>query len=78
MRKVKVDANILKALYRLTPAEIKLVNAMANGIKPVQYATLASKSVPTVQTQRQAVFQKTGVKNQLELMNTLRDLTTSF
>ncbi|MFV2058478.1 MAG: helix-turn-helix transcriptional regulator [Thiohalomonadales bacterium] len=78
MRKVKIDAHILKTLYSITPAEIDLVNAMANGIKPVQYATQVNKSVPTVQSQRQAVFQKVGVKNQLELMNILRDLTTSF
>ena len=78
MRKVKVDSNILKTLYRITPAETELVNAMANGIKPVQYAAQTNKSVPTVQSQRQAVFEKVGVTNQLELMNTLRDLTTSF
>lgn len=55
-----------------------LVNAMANGIKPVQYAARVNKSVATVQSQRQAVFQKVGVKNQLELMSVLRDLTTAF
>ena len=78
MRKVRIDPQILKTLYDITPAEIDLVNAMANGIKPVQYAAQANKSVPTVQTQRQAVFQKVGVRNQLELMAILRDLTTSF
>lgn len=78
MRKVKVDEDILKTLYQLTPAETKLVNAMANGIKPVQYAAQVNKSVATVQSQRQAVFQKVGVKNQLELMGVLRNLTTSF
>ena len=78
MRQVQIDANILKTLYQITPAEIDLVNAMANGIKPVQYAEQKGKSVPTVQTQRQAVFKKVGVKNQLELMRVLRDLMTSF
>lgn len=78
MRTVKIDSSILKTLYQITPAEIDLVNAMANGIKPVQYAAQANKSVPTVQSQRQAVFQKVGVSNQLELMTMLRDLTTSF
>ena len=51
---------------------------MANGIKPVQYAEKANKAVATVQSQRQAVFQKVGVSNQLELMGKLRDLMTSF
>ena len=78
MRQVKIDSQILKTLYLLTPAEIELVNAMANGIKPVQFAAQENKSVPTVQTQRQAVFQKVGVHNQLELMRKLRDLTVSF
>ncbi len=78
MRKVKVDSGVLKTLYHITPAEINLVNAMANGIKPVQYAAQSFKSVATVQTQRQAVFQKIGVTSQLELMSVLRDLTTSF
>jgi DNA-binding NarL/FixJ family response regulator len=78
MRKVKVDSEILKTLYHITPAEINLVNAMANGIKPVQYAVQVTRSVATVQSQRQAVFQKIGVNNQLELMSVLRDLTVSF
>lgn len=78
LRKVKVDSNILKTLYNITPAEIDLVNAMANGIKPVQYAAQVNKSVPTIQSQRQAVFQKIGVSSQLGLMSILRDLTTSF
>jgi DNA-binding NarL/FixJ family response regulator len=78
MRKVKVDSEILKTLYHITPAEINLVNAMANGIKPVQYAAQVTRSVATVQSQRQAVFQKIGVNNQLELMSVLRDLTVSF
>jgi DNA-binding CsgD family transcriptional regulator len=78
MRKGKVESQILKPLYHITPAEIDLVNAMANGIKPVQFAAQVNKSVPTVQSQRQAVFQKIGVSNQLELMSVLRDLTISF
>ncbi len=78
LRKVKIDSNILKTLYHITPAEISLVNAMANRIKPVQYAAQANKSVATVQSQRQAIFQKVGVTNQLELMSVLRDLTVSF
>ncbi|HEC06098.1 MAG TPA: hypothetical protein ENJ12_04570 [Thiolapillus brandeum] len=78
MRKVRVDGGILKTLYHITPAEVALVNAMANGIKPVQYAAQVNRSVATVQTQRQSVFQKIGVSSQLELMSVLRDLTTSF
>ncbi len=78
MRKVKVDGNILKTLYHITPAELALVNAMANGIKPVQHAAQVNRSVATVQTQRQSVFEKIGVNNQLELMSVLRDLTTAF
>ncbi len=78
MRKVVVDAEILKTLYHITPAEISLVNAMANGIKPVQFASQSGKSVPTVQSQRQSIFRKVAVNNQLELMTVLRDLTTSF
>ncbi len=78
MRKVKIDPEILKTLYGITPAEIELVNALANGIKPVQFAAISGKSVPTVQSQRQSVFQKVAVNNQLELMNVLRDLTISF
>ncbi len=78
MHRVRIDPDILKTLYNITPAEIGLVNAMANGIKPVQYAARVNKSVATVQSQRQAVFHKVGVKSQLELMSVLRDLTTAF
>lgn len=78
LRKVKVDSAILKTLYGITPAEVALVNAMANGVKPVKYAAQTYRSVSTIQTQRQSIFEKIGVSNQLELMNRLRDLTTSF
>lgn len=78
MRKVKIDPAILKTLYGITPAEVDLVNAIANGIKPVQFASNTGKSVPTVQSQRQSIFQKTNVNNQLELMSMLRNLTTTF
>lgn len=78
LRKVMIDGAILKALYHITPAEVALVNAMANGIKPVQYAAKTNRSVATVQTQRQSVFEKIGVSSQLELMSVLRDLTTTF
>ena len=74
-RQVSINPEILKTLYHMTPAEIDLVNAMINGIKPVQYAAKMNKSVPTVQSQRQAVFRKVNVSNQLELMNVLRNLT---
>lgn len=78
MRKVRIDSVILKTLYGITPAEVDLVNAIANGIKPVQFAAQTGKSIPTVQSQRQSVFQKTNVSNQLELMNMLRNLMTTF
>jgi DNA-binding CsgD family transcriptional regulator len=78
MRKVKIDPAILKTLYGITPAEVDLVNAIANGIKPVQFAQQTGKSIPTVQSQRQSVFQKINVNNQLELMSMLRNLTTTF
>lgn len=78
MRRVKVNPEILRKLYNITPAELELVNAMANGIKPVQYASQVNKSVPTVQSQRQSIFQKVGVNSQIELMSVFRDLTTSF
>ena len=78
MRKVAIEPKILKTLYEITPAEVDLVNAIANGVKPVQFASQTGKSVPTVQSQRQSVFQKTGVSNQLELMSKLRNLMTTF
>ena len=68
-----------RVLYDLNiPVRIIMLSTMANGIKPVQYVAQEGKSVPTVQTQRQAVFQKADVNNQLELMHKLRDLMTSF
>ncbi len=78
LRQVTVDHGILRALYGLTPAEASLVNALANGIRPVQYAVRISRSVATVQSQRQSVFKKIGVGSQLELMRVLRELMTAF
>ncbi len=78
LRNVRVNPAILKNLYGLTPAEITLVDAMANGVKPTQFARQTNKSTATVQSQRQAVFQKVNVTSQLELMRVLRDLIVSF
>ena len=78
VRKVRIDPKILKTLYGVTPAEVDLVNAIANGVKPVQFASQMGKSIPTVQSQRQSVFQKINVTNQLELMSKLRSLMTTF
>lgn len=78
LRQVSVNPEILKKLYGLTPAEIELTNAMANGTKPTAYAAQIGKSAATVQSQRQAVFRKIGVANQLELMRILRDLIVSY
>lgn len=62
------SGDVLRSLYRLTPAETRLAIALAMGESLESYAEEASLSAHTVKTQLRTVFAKTGARRQGELV----------
>lgn len=60
--------NLFRARYALTPAEAALVSALAHGQSLAGYAEAKGLSVFTVRAQLKAVFAKTNVHRQGELV----------
>lgn len=68
-RPVVLDASLLKGLFDLTPAEVRLCSALAHGSRNLpQVAKDVGLSYYTVKTQLKTIFQKTGSRSQAELM----------
>jgi DNA-binding CsgD family transcriptional regulator len=63
-----VPASLLRELYRLTEAECRLVQALLQGLTLKEAATGFKVSENTVRSQLSAVFRKTGVRRQEELI----------
>lgn len=61
----------LMQLFGLTAAEARLARALAQGLTPEAYAEQQSLKMPTVRAQSRAVFAKTGVRRQSELVRIL-------
>lgn len=61
------DADILGALFDLTPAEARVARAVALGKRPEDIARSAGISVETVRSQLKRVFSKTSTGHQSEL-----------
>jgi DNA-binding CsgD family transcriptional regulator len=67
-------AAVLRALYRLTPAECRMADLLAEGF---ELNAVAGKMTMTIETARfhlKSVFRKTGVSRQAELMRLVMGL----
>lgn len=58
-------------LFGLTAAEARLAKGLASGLDLTEYASRAAVSKETVRTQLKAVFAKTGVRRQADLVRVL-------
>lgn len=58
----------LEAMYRMTPAEAQLTEALVNGQSLQQYADARCVSLNTVRTQLKAAAAKAGAKRQADLV----------
>lgn len=61
------DANIISALFDLTPAEARVARAVAEGLTPSEIACRHNVSRETVRSQLKRVLLKTSTKRQSEL-----------
>lgn len=69
-----LDPFIVGELYDLTPAEAKIATRVAQGMSLEQIADDCKIALSTVRTQLYAVFAKTGVSRQAELVSLLSSL----
>src|SRR5690606_39365190 len=63
--------DVLQKLYGLTPAEIRLVLAIARGDTLKEYSERRGISWHTASTQLKRVYEKTGIRRQSELVRWL-------
>lgn len=66
-----VGPELLRQLYRLTPAEVKIAIAIAEGQTVKQYAEQRAISRNTAASQLKGVFAKTGLRRQSDLVRWL-------
>jgi len=66
--------SLLRALYHLTEAECRLVKTLLEGLTLKEAATRFEVSENTVRSQLRAIFQKTGVRRQEELIRLAQGL----
>ena len=68
------SATVVQGLFDLTPAEARVARHLAGGSTLVEIATSSGISAATVRSQLKAVFAKTGVSRQAELVGLLANM----
>ena len=69
------DNGLLHSLFDLTPAEARLLRALATGSRLQTYAASAGVQPSTVRTQLTSIFNKTGTKRQAELLSIVASIS---
>ena len=72
--RVVPDDGLLNMLFDLTPAEARLLQALAGGSRLQSYAESVGVQTSTVRTQLNSIFNKTGTKRQAELLSIVASL----
>ena len=60
--------NLLGKLYGFSPVELNVASALLSGKSPEEYSRQIGASINTVRSQLKAIFRKTGVHGQSELL----------
>ncbi|MET3410013.1 MULTISPECIES: helix-turn-helix transcriptional regulator [unclassified Methylobacterium] len=68
------DDGLLNMLFDLTPAEARLLQALAGGLRLQSYAESVGVQTSTVRTQLNSIFNKTGTKRQADLLSIVTSL----
>jgi DNA-binding CsgD family transcriptional regulator len=71
----RLPGDALSLLYKLTPAEVKVFELIAEGRTPAEIADLLALKLATVRTHLSRVFEKTGCGRQSELIALVSRLT---
>ena len=74
--RIRPRSEILKALYGLTPAELRVACLLLDGRSSAEITEVLGTSKNTLKTQLQSTFGKVGVHRQAELMRVLMYLPT--
>jgi DNA-binding CsgD family transcriptional regulator/PAS domain-containing protein len=74
-REIPLPESVLKSLFNLTPAEVRLALALADGKSLADVADAHRVSFETVRTQVKSIFQKTGTRGQTGLIRLLASVT---
>jgi DNA-binding NarL/FixJ family response regulator len=69
------DNSLLHLLFDLTPAESRLLQALAGGLRLQSYAESVGVQTSTVRTQLTSIFNKTGTKRQAELLSIVASIS---
>jgi DNA-binding CsgD family transcriptional regulator len=80
LRKIGVppapDNDLLHLLFDLTPAEARLLRALAGGLRLQLYAENTGVQASTVRSQLRSIFIKTGTNRQSELLSIVASIST--
>ncbi len=71
VRKQPPTAELLEALFDLTPAEAKVTRAVVEGHRLAEIAKLQGVQTNTIKTHLKSIFAKTGVNRQADLVSLL-------
>ncbi len=71
-------AKALESLFKLTPTEVRIAWAFAQGLRPDQIAETFDISLTTVAFHKRNIFQKTHTRRQADLIALLLTLPASF
>jgi DNA-binding CsgD family transcriptional regulator len=70
----RLDGAALRELYRVTPAELRLIDGLVSGATLTEIAEAQGLSVETLRDRLRHVFAKTGVKRQADLVRLVLSL----
>src|SRR5690606_35577810 len=68
------DPSVVAAAFELTPAEAQVAAQLARGVSAVEIAAERGVSTQTIRAQIRAVFEKTGIKRQSDLIRLLFEM----
>lgn len=68
------DSTLVAEAFELTPAEAKVAAQLARGLSAVEIATGRGVSTQTIRAQIRAVFEKTGINRQSDLIRLLVEM----
>lgn len=69
--RVRLCPDTLKAIYDITPAESRLLQALVQGESLESYATSNARSLHTIKTQLKSLLRKTGTDRQVTLVGVI-------